>query len=488
MLTKMKHRNKLYTIFSISIIITSIFLILPTTGKVNEKTNIVINKQPILPNNFRIGDLIFIESISFFHNICNSWDHVAMYIGNNQFIEANDYSSIPPPIGGTCGVQITPLWKYKLWTQYCTFGSVKNTTEKQRKAAVNWALDQIGDGNFQKCWGNGSWWANPNPNDKNDPDSNNWYCAELIWAAYYNTSNGTIDLDIHPGPLQPPTGDGLHFAVNPQNIASHNKILLYSDRNAPKTPFIPSGELKRITLPQIGEYYTFSSENIGKELSFQWAWGDSFKPDKWDRYIEIKSNTTIIKNHRWLRINIHDRLDQNFVFDIRVRCKDKNGRISNWSEPLPVHVTPNSYDTDWITPKGFIDNDWEGEKNIIDEKTNKNAVYKKKRDIEWSDSPLILTLNESKLIKGFRIKACKNDHIDEMKISFYNHNKCIINFTYNNWPNMRWKIIDLHRYKININRVEIYFHINNSYQNLGFYINPIHIYGFSFWEYKGWVC
>jgi uncharacterized protein YycO len=487
MLKKRSHKNKLNALFLILIIFISIFLTLPTSGNPIEKNKIILNKQPILPENFQIGDLIFIESISFFHNICNSWDHVAMYIGNNQFIEANDYSGIPSPIGGTCGVQITPLWKYKLWTQYCTFGTVKNISEKQRKTAVDWAKEQIGDGNFQKCWGNGSWWANPNPNDKNDPDSTNWYCAELIWAAYYNTSNGTIDLDITPGPLQPPSGDGIHLAVNPQNIASHNKILLYSDKDAPKAPSIPSGDLLRITLPQIGQYSTFLKDNLDKELSFQWAWGDSFIPDKWGKYIEIKSNTTITKNHKWLRINIHDILDQNFVFDIRVRCKDKNGRISNWSKPLPVHVTPNNYDADWIIPRGFIDNDWNGEENIIENKNYKDAVYKKINDIEWSDSPLILTLNESKLIKGFRIKANNNHHLDEMKISFYNNNENIINFTYKNWPNMRWKIIDLHRYKINVDRVEINFHINNSYQNLGFFINPIHVYGFSFWEYRGWI-
>ena len=480
-------KNKLHAILIIEIIFISFFFINPSSAEKIELINLDINMQPVLPENFKIGDLIFIESISFFHNICNSWDHVAMYIGENQFIEANDYSSIPPPIGGTSGVQITPLWKYKLWTQYCTFATVKNINESQRKAAVDWAIGQIGDNNFQKCWGNGSWWANSNPNDKNDPDSNNWYCAELIWASYYNTSNGTIDLDITPGPLQPPTGDGIHNAVNPQNIASHSNILKYSEKGAPNTPSCPTGDLKRITLPQIGQYSTLPKNNLDKELSFQWVWGDSFKPDSWGDYIGIKSNTTIIKNHRWIRINIHDKIDQNFVFDIRVRCKDKNGRISNWSEPFPIHVTPNNYDTDWIAPIGFIDNDWKGEENVIDEKQYKNAVYKKIGDIEWSDSPLILTLNESKLIKGFRIKVNNNPHVNEIKISFYNNNEHIINFTYNNWPNLRWKIIDLHRYKINVDKVEINFHINDSFQNLGFFIHPVYVYGFSFWEYKGWV-
>ena len=478
------HQKKIFTLFLINLILISLIISIPSQG---EKIEIVINKQPILPDNFKIGDLIFIESISYFHNICNSWDHVAMYIGDNKFIEANDYSGIPPPIGGTCGVQITPLWKYKLWTQYCAFGTVRNASDKQRQEAVNWAINQTADGNFQKCWGYGSWWANPDPNDPNDPNSNNWYCAELIWAAYYNTSNGKIDLDITPGPLQPPTGDGIHFAVNPQNIASHENVLIYSDKNAPEPPSMPTGKLKRITLPQIGKYSTFSQDKNNEELSFQWAWGDSFKPDRWGDYIKVNKNLEISEYHPWLRINIHDRIDQNFVFDIRVRCKDQYGRISNWSDPLPIHVTPNNYDADWITPMGFIDTEWTDEENIIEEKIYKDAFYNKIRDLEWSDSPLILTLNESKLIKGFRIKAGNNPNFDKMKISFFNDNKEVANFTYTNWPNIRWKIIDLHRYKIHVDRVEINFHLNKSINNLGFFINPIHVYGFSFWEYNGWV-
>ena len=74
-----------------------------------------------------------------------------------------------------------------------------------------------------------------------------------------------------------------------------------------------------------------------------------------------------------------------------------------------------------------------------------------------------------------------------IKISFYNKNEHIIDYTYNNWPNIRWKIIDLHRYKINVDKVEINFHIKDTFKKLGFFIHPIHVYGFSFWEYKGWV-
>ncbi len=52
-------------------------------------------------------------------------------------------------------------------------------------------------------------YKNANPDDPNDPLSDDWYCTELIWAAYYNQgididSNGGViilPIDIHMSPL-----------------------------------------------------------------------------------------------------------------------------------------------------------------------------------------------------------------------------------------------------------------------------------------------
>ncbi len=478
----MNNMKRILVLTIVKILILSQFIIMPSQSF--EITDFHQNNASFLPEDFKVGDLIFIESVSFWHNVCNGWDHVAMYIGDNLFIEANNYSEIPKPIGGTVGVQITPLWKYQLWIQYCTFATVKSANESQRMAAVEWAKEQLGDDNFQTAWGDGSWWANANPNDKSDPDASNFYCAELIWAAYYNTSNGEIDLDVKPGPLPPPSGDGIHFAVSPQEIERDENVSLYSVPGAPSAPTRPDGYPKKVTLPQFGIYTTNSTDD--KDLFYQWAWGDSIKPDSW-RKLSWHSDKNIKKMHFWNRLSIHDRLDNNFVFDVRVRCKDKYGRVSNWSDPLPVHVTPNFYQGNWVSPTGHIDTAWNREEKVYDRNTiSSSSVYSISDDNEWSDSPLILTLDEPISMKGFRLKASKRIFHDEIKICLYNGSEHVITFNYSNWPNKRWKIVDYHRFNYEIDRVEIWFHISDNFKNRDFFNSPIKVYGFSFWEYDGY--
>ena len=41
-------------------------------------------------------------------------------------------------------------------------------------------------------------YKNPDPDDPNDPLSDDWYCTELIWAAYYNQG---IDIDSNGGDI-----------------------------------------------------------------------------------------------------------------------------------------------------------------------------------------------------------------------------------------------------------------------------------------------
>ncbi len=98
---------------TISLIITLIMLFLiidvASSSWITIKQSIDSTSFIKMPENLRIGDLLFIESIAFFHNIRDSWDHVAMYIGNSMFVEANNYTTLPPPFKGKAGVQITPL-------------------------------------------------------------------------------------------------------------------------------------------------------------------------------------------------------------------------------------------------------------------------------------------------------------------------------------------------------------------------------------------
>ena len=277
-------------------------------------------------------------------------------------------------------------------------------------------------------------------------------------------------------------GDGIHFTVLPQDIASHENVTMYSETGAPLPPTRPHGNLKMVTLPQIGVYTTTSTNDPDQDLYYQWAWGNTFRPDPWE-FVSGKSGKTITKIHAWKRLNIHDRRENNFYFDIRVRCKNKLGRISNWSEPYSVHVTPNNFKTDWVSPTGNIDNDWTYEENAYDEKPSiSSAIYTKINDNDWCDDPLVLTLDEPIHIKGFRIHVTKGLFHDKMKLCFYNGSTHIQTLNYTNWPNLRWKIVDLHRYGYQVDRVEIWFHMNSPLFSRGFFSSPVRVYEFSFWK------
>ena len=74
---------------------------------------------------------------------------------------------------------------------------------------------------------------------------------------------------------------------------------------------------------------------------------------------------------------------------------------------------------------------------------------------------------------------------DEMKLSLYNGSTLVETLQYRNWPDKRWKINDFHRYYYEVDRVEIWFHINENLNNGDFRIFPVRVYGFSFWEIDG---
>lgn len=65
---------------------------------------------------------------------------------------------------------------------YGPFARVKQANKTQKQNAIDFAKRQIGK-KFQEEWVN----KNYNPEDiENDSFANEWYCSELIWAAYYN--------------------------------------------------------------------------------------------------------------------------------------------------------------------------------------------------------------------------------------------------------------------------------------------------------------
>lgn len=103
---------------------------------------------------------------------------------------------------------------------YGPFVKVKHANESQKQNAIDFAKRQIGKP-FQGEWIN----KNYNPEDTlNDSLANEWYCSELLWAAYYNCNN--------PFPEQKPEngyvyGDGIDIDRNGwnKNLFLNNSIV-----------------------------------------------------------------------------------------------------------------------------------------------------------------------------------------------------------------------------------------------------------------------
>ena len=93
---------------------------------------------------------------------------------------------------------------------YGPFAKVRHANETQKQNAIDFAKRQLGKP-FQGNWIN----KNYNPEDiQNDSLADEWYCSELIWAAYYNCNN--------PFPEEEPPGgyiygDGIDLDRNGWN-------------------------------------------------------------------------------------------------------------------------------------------------------------------------------------------------------------------------------------------------------------------------------
>ena len=153
----------------ISLLILTMFNSSCATNKMMD-----IKKQPIstyivLPY-VQPGDIVFFELDNYACKI-PGWDHCGIYTGNNEFIHASEYLNC---------VAKHDISFFEPFDIQIAYGRVITSNYTQRINAVNFAESQIG-----KPY-NSRELKDPNPN------SNAWYCSELVWAAYLSQG---IDLD-----------------------------------------------------------------------------------------------------------------------------------------------------------------------------------------------------------------------------------------------------------------------------------------------------
>ena len=179
-------------------------------------THDTVGIQYLVPAYVDTGDLLLMRlGDPYFPYNLFYWDHAAIYIGGNHFIHSIGAETGYP---GVCIVDYT-FFKTCGWATDLTFFKVSSASNWQKIAAVEWAHERLGD--LYQYSGPGQDYmlkcANPY---LSWPTADEWYCSELVWAAYYNQG---IDIDRNgwsPFPFGVP-------AVPPDDIARDNDIEQY---------------------------------------------------------------------------------------------------------------------------------------------------------------------------------------------------------------------------------------------------------------------
>jgi len=170
-------------------------------------------KQCLVPSNLEVGDLVFFDSTAppGRWNV-RGYDHVAIYLGDGRFI-----GTMRNTINNAVEVNVSsysfffnvPHFKNPM------FARVISATPEQRLNATKWALSRIGD--LYQTW---------DPRKIADPDArvitaDQWYCSELVWAAYYHQG---IDIDKNGWTRDFPWFFPIWSSVSPQDIADDNDV------------------------------------------------------------------------------------------------------------------------------------------------------------------------------------------------------------------------------------------------------------------------
>jgi len=227
------------------------------TARSNE--NNLIN----FPSDLNVGDLLFCDvkpdilSIANTHGLSQiqslpgyANDHVAMYIGNNEFIEASPYL-FAPLRNEWIGVVISPYWLLKIWATNITFGYVK-TEQKIRDAAVKWAKTQIG-----KPYG-----------------KKGYYCGELVFDAY-KKQNFVLNFTFF-------YNNSTHNARFPYMIIRSDQVGLYSNILPNAEFYIVNDFLGYNYVNDTVYFNAFNSSDLdGRIIKFIWDFGDGTSVEKY---------------------------------------------------------------------------------------------------------------------------------------------------------------------------------------------------------------
>ena len=152
-----------------------------------DSTNQYASYEKIKISELEPGDIIFKHPDIFPDRFPTIFDHCLLFVKYNE--SADRYVFIEAAIHGSCVQYRNETEENITGEMWGPFARVKTANLTQIQNAINFAKKQIGK-KFQGEFFGISADKNYNPNDvNNDVFANEWYCSELVWAAYYNCNN-----------------------------------------------------------------------------------------------------------------------------------------------------------------------------------------------------------------------------------------------------------------------------------------------------------
>lgn len=216
----------IYIIGSLIIFQLNFYDIIPANSIEKHDINNSFNRykriEEIIISELEPGDIAFKHPDIFPDYFPTIIDHCLLFIGYDKSTEK--YVFIEAGIHNSC-VQYRNETKEnitgKMWGP---FARVRTASDFQKNNAINFSKRQIGK-KFQGEFFGINADKNYNPEDvHNDVFANEWYCSELIWAAFYNCNN--------PFPEEEPIngyiyGNGIDIDPNgwKKNIFGHTVVM-----------------------------------------------------------------------------------------------------------------------------------------------------------------------------------------------------------------------------------------------------------------------
>ncbi|MDH7516788.1 MAG: Ig-like domain-containing protein [Candidatus Thermoplasmatota archaeon] len=191
------------------------------------------------------------------------------------------------------------------------------------------------------------------------------------------------------------------------------------------------------------------------------------------------SSGTLPPNNSFAGVDLWINANEQFTgCTMKVKVQRKNDVYDYDNVTIIIKAVKPDKLQNYISPDSHDESDWIREDYAYDEMPILTwAVYKELGVNGWSD-PLTLKKNAPINIDGFKIRARKETHLDQMEIKFYNGaNQVGSTLTYTDWLNRDWKDVELNS-PLLVDKVVIRFHEDAPLT--GFWVHRAFVYEFYF--------